>query len=538
MATLQEQLHFIQQKQKMRFKERILPREVDKHNDLDLKTVTERADLSQQPENEMETVDVEFLHSQIEVLQLESSQLKTKLKQTELKLVQLSRTHEEERMAMGGANSTVTQRIVYLSKKNRELNAEIASERNKVRELQTELTKSEAEIAKNSQTQSRSQENTSESELKINQLKDQLQAANQKKAEYRNEYQILKQELKVAHKVISKEVGEGASVAGLLKTGSGWRGRSQQIIALQNKVTELQQRLNDTDRLKNHSGISIKGTIDHRQASMLKKIEDAKKQTLEQIQNELALLTVEHSKLQHQFSALKSRNKILTAELKSLKSGSFQPPTPQLQVSSQPTSNEPKPDYDKITILEQRNRKLQTQLTKCLGEIQSLKEKRPSSPIKQPKSAPLPPLIVGSRGCTRAVHKKMASVRQLYSNVEENTLSQVNEAEKERLYGLTLSLQQRLDTCNDKIVSVETELVNLRQKHSNNKDKAKKTAPTGDLLEERMEILQNENEVLKATLEATRQEKLTDIQTLQELFRDTKTMFVDSVRQLCVNNTS
>lgn len=36
--------------------------------------------------------------------------------------------------------------------------------------------------------------------------------------------------------VLSKEVGEGVNVTSLLGTTSGWRGRAQQIIALQNKV--------------------------------------------------------------------------------------------------------------------------------------------------------------------------------------------------------------------------------------------------------------------------------------------------------------
>ena len=36
--------------------------------------------------------------------------------------------------------------------------------------------------------------------------------------------------------VLGKEVGEGVNVSSLLGTNSGWRGRAQQIIMLQNKV--------------------------------------------------------------------------------------------------------------------------------------------------------------------------------------------------------------------------------------------------------------------------------------------------------------
>ncbi len=93
-----------------------------------------------------------------------------------------------------------------------------------------------------------------------------------------------------------------------------------------------------------------------------------------------------------------------------------------------------------------------------------------------------------------------------------------------------------MDLCNDKVVNAETELRNLRQ-HISNKDKTKTTSSVGEL-EERLEITKDENEVLKETLKATRQEKLADIKLLQELIRETKSMFVDSVRKLCATDIS
>ena len=39
--------------------------------------------------------------------------------------------------------------------------------------------------------------------------------------------------------VLSNEVGEGANIQSLLNAPSGWRGRAQQIIALQKKVGSL-----------------------------------------------------------------------------------------------------------------------------------------------------------------------------------------------------------------------------------------------------------------------------------------------------------
>lgn len=554
MASLQEQLVIIQENQKMRFKERSVCKDVpdsEGHLDLELKTITELKPPPEETESNYEAneIDVEFLQTQVETIQLENSQLKSRLKQTESKLVQVNHQREEERRAMGGSSSTVTQRIVELSKKNRELNAEVASERNKVREIQVKLKRREADIASlemQSHCKQKSEMEVEQESLQsmVDQLKEQLQLSNQKRAEYRNECQTLKQDLKLAHRVISREVGEGMNVSRLLKSGGGWRGRSQQIMALQNKIGELQQQLDQTGRTKKqYAGTPSRVNADHRQVSTLKKLEDTKKRSLELAQNELGSIQVEYLKLQQQYSALKSRNKILTAELKSIKShisGRLQPPTPtpQSQLAYRPPSNESIQDRDKMRVLEQRNQRLQTQLTKCLSELQSLKENGRLVPhSRQPKSAPLPPLALNRGGGTRSVTRKMVLVgEQEYSDVEKDALTRVDHMEKERLFELTLSLQQRLDLCNDKVVNAETELRNLRQRYSS-KDRTKTTSSVGEL-EERLEITKDENEVLKETLEATRQEKLADIKLLQELIRETKSMFVDSVRQLCAVQSS
>ena len=44
---------------------------------------------------------------------------------------------------MGTAGATVTQKIVELSKRNRELNTQVAAEKNRVRELQKKLKEAE-----------------------------------------------------------------------------------------------------------------------------------------------------------------------------------------------------------------------------------------------------------------------------------------------------------------------------------------------------------------------------------------------------------
>ncbi len=90
-----------------------------------------------------------------------------------------------------------------------------------------------------------------------------------------------------------------------------------------------------------------------------------------------------------------------------------------------------------------RNQGLQTQLTKCLSELKSLKENGCLVPApRQPKSAPLPPLAPNRTrgGGTRLVTRKMALVgEQQYSDVEKDALTRVDHIEKERLFELTIS---------------------------------------------------------------------------------------------------
>ncbi|XP_028399213.1 coiled-coil domain-containing protein 13-like [Dendronephthya gigantea] len=245
-----------------------------------------------------------------------------------------------ERQAIAGSgpgSDTAANRIMELSRKNRELASEIEKEKRKAKQLSKKITDMEsqnssmaAQVTKHD-TQ-RSKDVTDEGKNNSQVLEEKLKQALAKVAEYRNQCEILKKEARIAQKVIAKECGEGMNVTAVLNEPSGWRGRQQQITTLQNKVNELKAQLNDvmhskqalsTNGLPNQNynvqRVMTPSFHDEKHKQMLKKMEKSKKEEYEKTSGELHLLNEEHQKLQTKFDAAKTRNKILTGELKSLK---------------------------------------------------------------------------------------------------------------------------------------------------------------------------------------------------------------------------
>ena len=119
------------------------------------------------------------------------------------------------------------------------------------------------------------------------------------------------------------------SISALLSGVSGWRGRAQQIIALQNKVAvlgeQLQQARQSSSALvermisSDYCDILTGPMVDSRQKATLHKIESDKQKNLDEARSELESLRADYSKTQQQCSALRARNKTLSSDVKSLK---------------------------------------------------------------------------------------------------------------------------------------------------------------------------------------------------------------------------
>ena len=629
--TLQERLQLIQQQQMERFKTRkalkikeddlctdINQREsvMTKQNlgcvapdtDLDLRTasqedkikikISRKVDLSVSTANYC--AEIEYLKSCVKQLQSDNARLKSEVKQKERKVVELEKGREEERVAMGTAGASATQRIVQLSKRNRELNAEVAAEKNCVRQLQKKLKESEMNRAQKGQVELSIKERTSgyrdlhkhkdiKSKLHeddsnvIAQLQEQLLQSKLKMAEQRNQCQVLKQELKLAQKVITKEVGEGANMSALLSGVSGWRGRAQQIITLQSKLAELGEQLRQNGTTQT-GRVASSEYYDHtvaapmadaRQKATLRKIENDKQKNLNEVRSVLESLRADYSKVQQQCSALKARNTTLTSNVKSLKEEITSLTEKQaktdkakdmvtLRAMSSNSDNYFSQDEGDMLqdverekqLLSKDNQILRAQLEKCLTELQAAKTASKMESRHQVK--PLLPVASRrnqrSQKSSRQIERKAISAGQPLGSLhmlfgsdhdthESLVIAQVFQIERERLLELTSSLQRRLDTTTDKFNRLDIEMKTLRQQNArlekivgrsratSGSDGSKETSDQGkvDELETQLAIQMDVNAVLKDTLELIRQEKCEDLKLYQRMFQETKKLFMNGI---------
>ena len=148
-------------------------------------------------------------------------------------------------------SSISTAKVVDLSKKNRRLFSELQVTRSKLRSIEGSVKDLEKQL--DEKTLELKQECQPHMELppppqnEIHNLTEKLNQSKQKLFEVLNNNTQLKNELKIAHKCIQLEVGEPANVAQLMSSSSNWRGRAQQIAILHSKVSDLREKLENSN---------------------------------------------------------------------------------------------------------------------------------------------------------------------------------------------------------------------------------------------------------------------------------------------------
>ncbi|XP_072173638.1 coiled-coil domain-containing protein 13-like [Diadema setosum] len=299
----------------------------------------------------------EQLSEQIRELKDETGRLYKLLSERDYEIRKLKKQREQDRLAIGGggvANETAATKIVELSKKSRELTAELEGEKTKNRQLMRKVRDLEREMSQGNHSAkarppSPSEEKMAALQTELKSTSDKLGQANARLGEYRTQIASLKQEVKVYGKVLSSEVGDNVNVQSLLNQPSGWKGRAQQVLLLQKKVDRLKAQLSQsqsqslrpdtelsledqfmtmgvTDDALDLSSLmtpsatrSSKPSIDDKQRSRVRQMEKERREAKEKASNDLKALEEDYARLKGKLDASKARNKVLSEEIKGLK---------------------------------------------------------------------------------------------------------------------------------------------------------------------------------------------------------------------------
>ena len=139
--------------------------------------------------------------------------------------------------------------------------------------------------------------------------------------------QNLRTELRMAHRALIQEIGEDAPIQQILKSESGWKGRSEQIVILKDKLRDMTKKLSKSGTPSTLNSGTMCGTQlncasqggSEAVSPQVTKLDLIRRKDVEKANYELEKMKSEHVELKTKCDALAARNRILEREIKEIK---------------------------------------------------------------------------------------------------------------------------------------------------------------------------------------------------------------------------
>uniref|UniRef100_A0A1B6H124 Uncharacterized protein n=1 Tax=Cuerna arida TaxID=1464854 RepID=A0A1B6H124_9HEMI len=487
------------------------------------------------------------LSQQVEVLLEENCQLRRSLVEAEARLKGVVSKCPPGMANHGRASDLAASKIVELSKRVRELTADLEVARMRCRAAELSSLTSAQVVEEKASNDVKPPDSTST----VKELTDKLSTANLKVCEYRNQCQQLKHELKIAQKVIQSEVGEGVNVTSLVTSGGsgGWRGRAQQIQTLQQRLAELSEKtssceVNEKEARKTESvaRLAEKEREREKEVAELKQQLEDKQRKLEASRARSRVLENNQSELRGRLATLLEKTThddqliaALTTQLASASDKSQDRSTAnRLEQQNRLLENQLSEEKSKLTNLQSVLRDKDKELAELEEKLINLQNATTSDSTERPRSTSIP------------------STEQIHTNTTLETLGVTAEAERVRLLELLAVNNKRLEQERQSAIQAQDALRKERHKaarletklarqeleqlsavscyHNNSHHKSDENQ--SEELKCRLELLQEELMYLRSRLVNVEQEKYEDLRTYTSMLEHTRLVFMDSVRSM------
>ncbi|XP_049776702.1 coiled-coil domain-containing protein 13-like [Schistocerca cancellata] len=230
------------------------------------------------------------------------------------------------------ASEVAAAQVSELSRRLRDMCAELEATRNRQRAAEDKVSSLTAEVERlrcapppPTPAAAAEGEGAASPEEQVRQLAERLSATNAKLCDSRSQCAQLRRDLQLAQRALANEVldecvwqvGEAVAVSQL----GSFRGRAQQILQLQRRVAELQDRLSQQQQQQPGQAASSSGDhgVSPAQSQLLQQMEKERRAAHEQTVTSLRETQLQLEDSRRRLEGQRARTKVLEAELRDLK---------------------------------------------------------------------------------------------------------------------------------------------------------------------------------------------------------------------------